>query len=309
MGNIFCVQDRTGTAAQLVLDAVTTAGIEVGDTGVYTGRNYMGEAISLNFTVGAVNDATNFCITTITPTGAPGDVTKSNWPKSGVITWLTGENALTSPDSTVVLRKHAANAYITEQFFFDYHAARGNPVAESPLDAVQYAIVKGTDYLNQKYRYKGNKLLQYLSNSSLDPLVVFIDPWIIPMGLGNAGIGIPSRGFGPSHTSQFTEWPRAGVIDFNGDSVYGVPQVIMEACAEAAIRELNGLPLQPDYDSDFVGNGGIVTSFSNEVGPIRESRTFDTKLGIGFFPDIPQIRRMLSKAGILLAGGGRTLIR
>jgi hypothetical protein len=67
--------------------------------------------------------------------------------------------------------------------------------------------------------------------------------------------------------------------------------------------------LQPDYDPDLVGYGGIVSSLSVEVGPIKESRAFDTKLGIGFFPDIPQIRRMLSKAGILMAGGGRTILR
>ncbi len=91
--------------------------------------------------------------------------------------------------------------------------------------------------------------------------------------------------------------------------MYGIPQVVQEACAEAAIRVQNGIDLQPDYDPDLVGAGGIIASVTDKVGPIEESRTFDTKLGIGFFPDFPKIKRMLSKAGVLLAGGGRTITR
>lgn len=307
MGEIFCVQDRTGTAAQLVLDGAPTEIVEVNDTGTYSGRDYKGDLLALDFTVGAVNDQENICITTKTALGAPGNVLKSNWPKAGTITWLTGANAISSPDSTVVLKRYAANAYISTEFFIDYHASRGNDIAESPLDPIRRSIVKGTDFLNQKYRYKGVKLLQYIGNSNLDPVVLFIDPWLLS---AMPGIGVGSRTrFAPASTSQHTEWPRQGVVDYSGDSVYGVPQVIQEACAEAALRELNGTPLQPDYDPNLVSNGGIVSSYTDKVGPLEEARTYDTKLGIGFFPDIPQIRRMLSKAGVLLAGGGRTVIR
>lgn len=310
MSEIFCVQDRTGTAAQLTIEAETTEIIDIGDTGTYTGRDWQGKSIALDFTVGAVNDLLNFCITTMTPTGASGDVTKSNWPKTGVITWLTGENSASSPDSTVVLKRHAANAYIDPFYFLEYHASRGILIPESPLDTIRHSIVKGTDFLNQKYRYKGVKLLQYFGNHNLDPALLFVDPWLSPFAFGGGvGLGGPHSMFSPASTSQYTEWPRQGVIDYSGDSVWGVPQVIKDACAEAAFREYSGTPLQPDYDPDLVSAGGIIVSRSDEVGPIKESRTYDTKLGIGFFPDIPQIRRMLGKAGILAAGGGRTIVR
>lgn len=312
MSEIFCVQDRTGTAAQLVLNAAPTEEIEVGDTGVYTGRDWQGLSISLDFTVGAVNDQQNICITTMTPTGGSGDVSKSNWPREGTITWLTGANSASSPDSTVVDKKYAANAYITVEFFLDYHDSRGNTFPASPVDPIRRSIVKASDYLDQKFRYKGTKLLQYLSQSNnIDVASIYLDPWLSPFAFGGVGFGLGgSRGvFTPSHTSQHREWPRADVVDFNGDTVFGVPTVIMEACAEAAIRDLNGTVLQPDFDTDIVSNGGVIQSFSNEVGPIKESKTFDTKLGLGFFPDIPQIRRMLSKAGVLRAGGGRTITR
>lgn len=312
MSEIFCVQDRTGTAAQLVLEAAPTETVEVNDTGAYTGRDHKGTEVVLDFTVKAVNDQQNICISTMTPTEGPGNVLESNWPKFGTITWLTGANSASSPDSTVVLKRYPANAYITTDFFFDYHLSRGVTYPDSPIEPVRRCIVKATDYLNQKYRYKGNKLLQYLSSPINDPFILYIDPWLIPAALGSAGLGIPgsrSPAFAPAFTSQYTEWPRQGVVDFNGDDVYGIPNVVMEACAIGAGREMDGTPLQPDYDPELVGNGGIVVSVSEEIGPIKESRTFDTKLGIGFFPDIPQIRRMLAKAGILNAGGGRTIIR
>lgn len=308
MSEIFCVQDRTGTAAQLVLGVETTAPIDIGDTGVYSGRNWNGVATAYDFTVGQVNDALNFCITTMTPLGASGNVLQSNWPRAGTITWLTGDNALMSPNTTVVVNMHPANAYTDPDYFISYHLSRGNTVVESPIDPILHAIVQGSDYINQRYRYKGIKLLQYLHTSNIDPRVV--DPWFAFLNFGGAGFG--SVGFGPSFgdiTSQYTEWPRQGVIDFNGDNVYGVPKVIKDACCEAAFREQNGTPLQPDYDSEVVTPGGIVLSAMDEIGPIKTSRTYDTKLGVGFFPEIPQIRRMLSKAGILLAGGGRTIIR
>lgn len=309
MTEIFCVQDRTGTAAQLTIESEMTDPIEVGDTGVYTGRDWRGTEISLDFTVGAVNDPLNFCITTMTPTGGPGDVTKSNWTKNGVITWLTGDNSATPPDSTIVLKRFPANAYTDPLYFIDYHSSRGNAITESPLDPIRRAIVQGSDYLDQRWRYKGVKLLQYLANNSLDPALIYLDPWLSPFAFGGVGVGGPRSLFAPASTSQHTQWPRQGVIDHSGDQVYGVPQVIREAVCEAAIRALNGTVLQPDYDPDIVASGGVVQSISEEVGPIKESRTFDTKLGLGFFPAIPQITRMLGKAGVLASGGGRTIVR
>lgn len=311
MTEIFCVQDRTGTAAQLTIAAPTTEPVEVNDTGDYIGVDWQGNALTLAFTVSAVNDTLNFCITTILPNGKPGNVLASNWPKTGTITWLTGGNSASSPNSTVVVKRFPANAYVTPTHFIDYHASRGDVVPESPIDGVRQAIVQATDFLDQRYRYKGVKLLQYISSAgSIDPLLTFIDPWLSPIfTIGGVGFAGTASLLSPSATSQYTQWPRQGVTDYSGDQVYGVPQVIAEACCEAAMRVLNGTALQPDYDPSIVGNGGIFQSATDRIGPLETVRTYDTKLGIGFFPDIPKVRRMLSKAGILASGGGRTIMR
>ena len=72
---------------------------------------------------------------------------------------------------------------------------------------------------------------------------------------------------------------------------------------------LAGTSLQPDYDPAVVTAGAVVASIRQTVGPITKEVTYDTKLGLSFFPTIPHIDRMLRNAGILVAGGGRSIIR
>lgn len=311
---IFSVQDRSGTAAQLTTDG-TSNPVEVGDTGVYNGLNWEGNEVALNFTVGAVLDANNFCITTITPTGAPGDFLQSAWPKDGYVTWLTGANTVESPSETVITARNFANAYCDVDFFQQYHLSRGNAYPASPVDGIQSAIVQATDYLDQRYRFKGVKLFQWLANPNFDPAIAYIDPWLGDFGFfGGAGFlgGGPGTNFAgwftSSTTMQQTQWPRLGVVDNNGDNLWGVPQVIQMATAEAALRVLNGTPLQPDYDPSVVKAGAVVASQTEEVGPIKRTRTFDTKLGLSFFPSIPHVDRMLRNAGVLVGGGGRSIV-
>lgn len=310
MGNqIFVVQDRTGTVAQLSLAEAPIHPIAINDTGVYVGiQPWNGQAVSLAFTVGQVFDSTDFGITTALPFGAgPGAVLQSGWPPTGDIEWLTGSNAKLSPTLFEVSAMNPANAYITTAFLAQYSGSRGvYSYPESPVDAVMQAIVQATDYIDQRYRYKGVKVLQFLSNSQLDPLMEVIDPWLAPFSFSTSSVG----GFYvPSTTDQQTQWPRQGVVDFNGDTVYDVPLAVKQATAELALRVLSGTVLQPDYDPNIVTQGGVVQSFTKQVGPLRKQVTYDTKLGLGFFPDFPIVTRMLAKAGLLVAGGGMSLIR
>lgn len=153
---IFAVQDRSGTVAQLTTDGSENP-VEINDTGTYTGLSYDGKSVSLAFTVCQVNDPLNFCISSVTPTGAPGSFMQSNWPQTGTVDWLTGANIGGSPATSVEAR-NAANAYCTTGFFFQYSLSRAYSFPSSPLDDIQAAIVQATDYLDQRYRFKGVKL-------------------------------------------------------------------------------------------------------------------------------------------------------
>jgi len=306
---IFSIQDRTGTVAQLSINASPGSPVEVNDTGIYSGvQPWSGQNVSFAFTVSQVLDDNDFSITTALPGGAgPGLVLQSGWPPTGSIKWLTGANAVPSPgDDSEVIAMNPANAYITPDFLALYNNSRGVfGYADSPIDGVMQAIVQASDYLDQWYRFKGIKLLQFLgANPTVDAMIDFVDPWLTPFGIYN-NYGY----FVPSSTQQHTQWPRQGCVDYSGDSVYGVPLVIQQACAELALRVLSGTSLQPDYDPAIVGSGGVIETQENQVGPIRTTRTYDTKLGLGFFPDFPHVTRMLAKAGILIAGGGRSIIR
>ena len=317
---IFTVQDRTGTVAQL--SPVSSPGaenpIEVGDMGFYEGvQSWSGRTVSLPFTVNQlVENSPNgdFGITTaVGPIrldgegSGPGSILNSAWPESGTVTWTAGANEGLTLDIAAMTM---ANAYIYPDFLAQYVGARGNfAYPNSPAEAVQNAIVQASDYIDQRYRYKGLKLLQFMSNGASDPSIGFIDPWLGEMGFLGGGPGTNySAWFTPSATQQALEWPRVSVIDNSGDSLFGIPLAIKYACAELAARALNGVALQPDYDPSLVSAGGVVSSISQEVGPIKVTKSYNTTLGLGFFATFPQVDRIMRNAGILLAGGGRSII-
>ena len=305
---IFAIQDRSGTVAQLSTGGSENP-VEVQDTGVYNGLSWNGTALALDFTVCQVNDPFNFCISTVTPTGVPGNVLQSGWPHKGTIDWLSGANVGESP-ATEVIATSPANAYCTPDFFFQYSQSRGYPFPQSPLDNIEAAIVQATDYIDQRYKFKGIKLLQFLTNPNFDPEIGFIDPWLASYGFLGGGPGTNYEAwFTPSSTIQNSQWPRQGCVDSNGDNVYGIPLAVQWATCEGALRVLSGTSLQPDYDPTVVTAGAVVQSLSVEVGPIRKTTTYDTKLGLSFFPSVPHIDRLLKSAGLLVAGGGRSIVR
>jgi hypothetical protein len=299
---VFAVQDETGTVTQLTIlqSPLPTNPIAVGDTGIYAGLPDDGTLLSqaptfqsLVFTVTQVaSNGYQFAIHTT-------NANMADWPAFGTITWQTGANAL---DTSTVTDIDGANAYIDTTFLKTYHSSRGNAVAGT-APALQAAIVQATDYIDQKYRFSGVKLLQTYGTSRMSANSTFLESWLTPYALNDFSYLTPTT------SKQSTEWPRQGVVDYNGDTISGIPKAVKAACAELAIRVLNGVVLQPDYDNGLVGAGGVVSSVTKKIGPLEKSVTYDTKFGLGFFASFPAVDRMLSKAGLLSSGGSRTVIR
>jgi hypothetical protein len=297
---VFSVQDETGTVYQLTTLASPSATVSVGDQGTYVGTPDDGTdgfvvpaEVTDAFQVSQVLDAEHFSITTLIQSG-------SNWPRSGVVTWLTGANALLT--STIV-EIDPANAYINVAFLDKYCASRNISIPTSTEGGKQGAIVAATDYLDQKYRFRGIKLVQRVGQDFSDANAVFLEPWLTPYALNGLAILTPST------TPQHTEWPRQGVVDNNGDSINGLPLTLKMACAELSVRALSGIKLQPDFDPNLGGQGGLVSSLTKKVGPLETIVAYDTKAGFGFFASFPQVDRMLSKAGLLVSNGGRSVMR
>lgn len=107
-----------------------------------------------------------------------------------------------------------ANGYCTVEFFKSYHDSRGNLYAGFTDPQIGQAIVRGTDYVDRRFQYKG-----WRRND---------------------------------RTVQTTEWPRNDVRDPEGRVITGVPREVKQATAEYAFRALSG-DLLPDPTRDASG--------------------------------------------------------
>lgn len=150
----------------------------------------------------------------------------------------------------------AANAYAPVIFADDYHDSCGNSVWQTyDLPTKQTAIVRATFYIDKRF---GRKFRGYKEN-----------------------------------IQQPLQWPRLGAFDDSG-FMFGddgkLPQQLMKACAEYALRAAIYMTLAPDpllptatQDmSDAAGPrdteviSGTVTRKLQRVGPLEEETSYET---------------------------------
>ena len=106
-----------------------------------------------------------------------------------------------------------ANAYITVQQFKDYHADRGADTSAFDDEAIEAAVIRATDYLDQRFNFVGKKRLG---------------------------------------RDQTTEWPRTDAWDRDRYYINDIPPEVKEACAEYALRAL-AAELNPDPERNASG--------------------------------------------------------
>ena len=87
-----------------------------------------------------------------------------------------------------------ANAYVDVAFLKTYHLARGVDIATYSDDLLSAAIIRATDYLDQRFNFVGRSLSE----------------------------------------TQTTQWPRLGAKDINRWLVEGIPNQVKNATAEYA---------------------------------------------------------------------------
>jgi len=91
-----------------------------------------------------------------------------------------------------------ADSYLSVADFKTYHAARGNSWGTVADTVIEQALVKATDYLDQRFTFRGRRL-------NLD---------------------------------QTTQWPRAAAYDNDRRLLSGLPRALREAVSEYALRAL-----------------------------------------------------------------------
>ena len=103
-----------------------------------------------------------------------------------------------------------ANAYISVAQFKEYHSARGNPIRHLSALEIQQAIVRATDYLDQRFNYVGEK----------------------------------------TRREQETQWPREDAYDSDDNPVYGIPFEVVRATSDYALiasqMQINPTPIRED---------------------------------------------------------------
>lgn len=163
-----------------------------------------------------------------------------------------------------------ANAYCGVAYFREYFSDIGTDTSTYLDTAVEQAIVAGTRYLDQRYRYPGEK----------------------------------------KNRNQSTMWPRWDVEDESGDIVDVVPVPIKQATCEAAIRKLSGVALMPDPTYDASGQqisaksvtvGPITESYTY-------SQVVGAPKGL-MLPQFPSIQLLLTSSGLLASGVSREIVR
>lgn len=99
-----------------------------------------------------------------------------------------------------------ANAYVDAAYVIAYHADRGLDLSATATATLEAAIVRATDYLDQRFTF----------------------------------VGVPI------YSDQSTGWPRSNAKDINGWLVSGIPLAVKQATAEyaniALSQELNPTP-------------------------------------------------------------------
>lgn len=103
-----------------------------------------------------------------------------------------------------------ANAYITVAYFKSYHDDRGNSYGSASDSAIEKAIVKATDYLDNRFDFLG---------------------WA-------------------RNRPQSTAWPRTNALNVDGFYETEIPVVVKRATAEYALRALSAaLMPDPERDA------------------------------------------------------------
>jgi hypothetical protein len=139
-----------------------------------------------------------------------------------------------------------ANAYIDDTWADTYFSERGIAAWTGIQSVKQQAIVRATDYIEQRFRgrFRGDR--------------EFPD------------------------TPQALSWPRTNALYGEGQTIIAVPVELQKACAEYSLRALSAT-LAPDPVVDATGR--IVISQTSTVGPLTKSTTFaPTSVPLVFTP-------------------------
>lgn len=175
-----------------------------------------------------------------------------------------------------------ANSYLSVADFKTYHGARGNDYSAYSDTLIGNALVRATDYIDARFRFRGVQILstqttQWPRQAGNLRLVMWID--ITPTLI--------------SETGEF-------LLDANGFEIIGLPTALKNATAEYAFRALTILLFQ---DAPAPEGGRLIDSITQTVDVITQSIKYTSpQSGAFVMPAFPAADLMLVRAGLVAAG-------
>lgn len=198
--------------------------------------------------------------------------------------------ALTPQDETGLVE--GANAYITLAFFKSYHDDRGNDYSAYTDPNMNTAIVRATDYLDTRFRFRGIKLNDADQTTEWPRRAgsAVTQPWL-NVDLITSPVLIVTAG------------ATSDLIGPNGESLTGIPDALMKASAEYALRALASSLFQ---DAPAPSGGVAVEEIEQTVDVISQRIKYanggQATTGGYVLPAYPLADTMLARAGLIETG-------
>lgn len=185
-----------------------------------------------------------------------------------------------------------ANAYITRAFFIDYHVARGNDHSAYSDDQLDASIVRATDYLDTRFRFRGVKLNETDQTTEWPRKAgsALTQPWL-NVELITSPVLIVSAG------------QSGALVGPNGESITGIPEALKKACAEYALRAL----ASPLFQDAPAPSGGVAIEEIEQTVDVLSQRIKYANGGQAtsggyVLPAYPLADSMLARAGLIESG-------
>ena len=185
-----------------------------------------------------------------------------------------------------------ANAYIAQAFFITYCAARGYDHSAYSSDQLDAAIIRATDYLDTRFRFRGVKLNTTGQTTEWPRKAgaALTQPWL-NIDLLTSPVLIASVG------------QDGTLIGPNGESIEGIPDALEKACAEYAFRALSASLFQ---DAPAPSGGVAIDEIEQTVDVISQrikySNGGQATSGGYVLPAFPLADNMLARAGLIETG-------
>lgn len=182
-----------------------------------------------------------------------------------------------------------ANSYIDLPAFKSYHDDRGNVYATFTDPQITSALIRATDYIDTRFRFRGVRLLSTQTTEwpRQAGAGIFVPWW-------DVNFVTPDVTFNGPTTIVF-------LSDASGNPILGIPQAVKDAQAEYALRALTSPLFQ---DAPAAEGGRLINEEEVTVDVISHRVQYAPSQGTGQFqmPAFPAADMKLSRAGLIEIG-------